>query len=159
MNGKPAAATIPSDQLISLDDVRFKLARVWLIGAGIIFVLLVVQSLLHVYGDLTQEVWGWFLPNLMPSLGMIISVLAYTALDPHSSRAMVRRTFVQIAEWLSLIYLLLVLLTILMQPFAAGSAADRVALMHTSNLWLGPVQGLVASALGVLFVSKKKHEG
>jgi hypothetical protein len=158
MNGKPAAAGLPTDQLISLDDVRIRLARVWLIGAGVIFVLLVVQSLLHVYGDLTQDAWGWFLPNLMPSLGMIISVLAYTALDPLSSRAMVRRTFVQIAEWLSLIYLLLVLLTILMQPFSAGSAAERVALMHTSNLWLGPVQGLVASALGVLFVSKKKRE-
>jgi hypothetical protein len=27
-----------------------------------------------------------------------------------------------------------------------------------SNLWLGPLQGLVASALGVVFLSKKQKE-
>jgi hypothetical protein len=146
-------------QLVSLDDVRVRLAWIWLIGAGSILILLVVQSLLHVYGDLTQEAWGWFLPTMMPTLGMIITVLTYTALDPISSDSVVRGAFVQIAVSLSVIYLILVLLTIVIQPFAARSAADRVGLMRISNLWLGPVQGLVASALGVLFASKQKTTG
>jgi hypothetical protein len=30
--------------------------------------------------------------------------------------------------------------------------------MHTANLWLGPVQGLVATVLGVLFASKQKKD-
>lgn len=33
-----------------------------------------------------------------------------------------------------------------------------VELMHTSNLWLGPLQGLVASALGVLLVTKQPKD-
>jgi hypothetical protein len=144
-------------QIVSLDDVRIRLAWVWLVGAGSILILLVVQSLLHVYGDLTQEAWGWFLPTMMPTFGMIITVLTYTALDPISSDSVVRGSFVQIAVSLSVIYLILVLLTILIQPFAAPSAADRVSLMRVSNLWLGPVQGLVASALGVLFASKQNN--
>lgn len=151
---KPLAAS----QMTPLDDVRSRLARVWLAGGGGIFLILVLQSLLHVYGDLTQEVWGWFLPTLMPSLGMIVTVLTYTALDPLMTGSVVRRTFVSIALWLSILYLVTVILTILIQPFAAKNPVEAVGLMRTSNLWLGPFQGLVASALGVLFVSKQKIE-
>jgi hypothetical protein len=158
MNANTQRLQIPASQVILLDDVRVRLAWVWLGGGGLILMILVVQSLLHVYGDMTQEAWGWFLPTLMPTLGMIITVLTYTALDPLTLGSVVRRTFVHIALGLSITYLILVLLTIAMQPLAAQNAADRVGLMRTSNLWLGPVQGIVASALGVLFVSKQQKE-
>jgi hypothetical protein len=149
---------IPPDRLMPLDYARVQLARIWLIGGGLILVILVVQSLLHVYGDLTQEAWGWFLPTMMPTVGMIIAVLTYTALDPLTSDSVVRRTFFPFALWLSVVYLVLVSLTILLQPFASTTPAEAVGLMRTSNLWLGPVQGLVASALGVLFVSKQQKK-
>lgn len=151
-----ARPVIAPDQLISLDDVRVKLSRVWLIGSGLIFILLVLQCLLHVYDPVTQDVWSWFLPTIMPSLGLIITVLTYTAFEPRLTGSVVRRSFVPVALWLSVFYLSIVALTILVQPFAAKTAADRIGLMKTSNLWLGPMQGLVASALGVLFVSKQK---
>ena len=153
---KDPRTPIPPDRMTPLDDVRVKLARVWLGGGGAIFLILVVQSLLHTYGDLTQEAWGWFLPTLMPSLGMIVTVLTYTALDPLMTGSVVRKTFASIAMWLSILYLLTVSLTILIQPFASKDSVEAVGLMRTSNLWLGPLQGLVASALGVLFVSKEK---
>lgn len=154
--GPVAGPPLKKNQLISLDEVRMKLAKVWLIGSGLIFFIIVIQSLRHVYGDLTQEAWGWFLPTLLPSLGLIITVLTYTALDPQMTGSVVRKDFVHLATWLSVAYLFTVLLTILMQPFAGRQPTDAIALMRTSNLWLGPFQGLVASALGVLFVSKEK---
>lgn len=150
---------IPAEELIALDSVRTLLAIVWLIGGGAVLLILVVQSLLSAYGTLTQEAWGWFLPTLMPTMGMIIAVLTYTALDPMTSGSVVRRSFFGIAMALSIAYLVLVSLTILIQPFVTSSPDGRVGLMRTSNLWLGPVQGLVASALGVLFVSRQKEEG
>ena len=148
---------LPDDKLVALDDVRMKLARVWLIGSGVIFLIMVVQSLRHVYGDLTQEAWGWFLPTLAPSLGLIMTVLTYTALDPHMTGSVVRKAFVSISLWLSVVYLVTVSLTILMQPFSGDTPVEAVQLMRTSNLWLGPFQGLVASALGVLFASREKR--
>ena len=153
------AKRIPTRNLVQLDAVRHKLALVWLAGAGICITLVVVQSLMGRYQEMTQDAWGWLLPTIMPSLGMIVSVLGYSALDPMFSRAVVRKTFFQVAIWLSLAYLFLILLTILIQPFAAGDAKAAIQLMHTSNLWLGPIQGLVVSALGVLFVSKKDDPG
>lgn len=139
-------------EAVGLDRVRSKLAWLWLGGAGFIVTILVVQSLLGKYGSGVQEVWGWALPNLVPTLGMIITVLGYTALDPERSKFEVRADFYKIALSLSIAYLFLVALTILIQPV---TPYEPLQLMRMANLWLGPAQGLTASALGVLFVSKK----
>jgi len=145
---------IAESRLMSLDSVRSRLAVVWLGGGSVIFLLVVLQSLLGKFGDKTQEAWGWLLPTILPTLGMIITVLGYTALDPLRSRSFVRKDFFRVAFGLSMLYMVLILLTILVQPL---TTADPVQLMHTSNLWLGPCQGLVASALGVLFASRSSR--
>ncbi len=150
---------LPAALLIPLDTVRTRLAILWGIFASVIFVVLVLQSLMDRYKDKTQEVWGWLLPTIMPTLTLIITVLSYTALDPLASRAVVRKTFYRLAAGMSAFYLLLVLLTILMQPFTGADAELAAQQMRTSNLWLGPLQGLVAAALGVLFVSKRPEPG
>lgn len=147
---------LPEYDLIKLDTVRTKLAIVWLAGCGAILLIVIMQSLLGRFGEKTQEAWGWLLPTIMPSLAMIVTVLGYTALEPQLSKFVVRRTFYRLAISLSLMYLLVVSLTILVQPFAGK---DPIELMRISNLWLGPLQGLVASALGVLFVSKQQKRG
>ena len=54
----------------------------------------------------------------------------------------------RLALSLSCAYLLLILLSILVQPFAPFPPLE---LMQQSNLWLGPLQGLVAGALGAFF--------
>jgi hypothetical protein len=142
-------------KVISLDAVRGALAKVWVIGAGFVIVILVLQSLFGRFGDKTPDAWGWLLPTVMPTLLLIITVLGYTALTPAFSRSVVRRDFFRVACWLSIGYLMLVALTVLVGPFAAADGTAMVRLMQMSNLWLGPLQGLVASALGVLFVSKQ----
>jgi len=145
---------LTNQQLVPMDRARNRLATLWLSAAALIFATLSIQSLRLVYGASVQEVWGWILPTLMPTLGMIVTVLGYTAVDEELSKAVVRRSFLAVAFWLSFCYLLLILMTIAMQPL---SPANPVDLMRMSNLWLGPFQGLVASALGVLFVTKRQR--
>lgn len=149
---------VPPQELVPLETVRIGLARLWMIGAGALFLILVIQSLNQVYKDLTQDVWGWFLPTILPTMTMIFTVLTYTALNPQMSGFVVRRSFASVAKWLSLFYLFVVSLTILLRPYSAHSPAEAIGLMRTSNLWLGPLQGIVASSMGVLFVSKQKLE-
>ncbi|MDM0071649.1 hypothetical protein [Variovorax sp. J31P207] len=151
-NGQGQESVEPT---IGLDRVRSALAIQWLVASAIIMLLLVLQSLLGRYGTHVQDAWSWILPNLMPTLGMMLTVLGYTALDPSSLKSVVRRTFFRIAYCLSILYFVLILLTILIQPVVAADSEKAIELMRTSNLWLGPLQGLVVSALGVLFVSKK----
>lgn len=150
----------PEEGLRPLDWVRTRLAFLWLAGACLILSLVVLQTLNGRYGDHIEEAWTWLMPNLMPTMGTILAGLGYTALDPHRSRTRVRSGFYHVAYWLSLFYLALVLLTILIAPTRPEGVTGKgaVELMHTANLWLGPLQGLVATALGVLFASKQKSQ-
>jgi hypothetical protein len=156
VTASPAPDASLRAKVITLDAVRSRLSILWLVGGGLLFVLMVLQSLMGRYADKTQEAWGWLMPTIMPSLSMIVTVLGYTALDPLYSTSVVRKSFFNMAFWLSTLYLTLVLLTILVQPLVANAPGEAVGLMRQSNLWLGPFQGIVASALGVLFVSKQK---
>lgn len=144
---------IPRQDLVALDKVRLRLGLIWMGGGGLILVIVALQSLLGYFGDKQQEAWAWLLPCILPTLGMIAAALGLTALDPVYSGFVVRKSYFQLAFWLSAFYLALVLLTIVIQP---ATGESPIELMRTSNLWLGPCQGLVASALGVLFVSKQQ---
>jgi hypothetical protein len=143
---------LPPSALMGLDQARTRLALIWLGGSAPILLIVILQSLVGKYGDRTQDAWSWLLPTLMPQLSAIVAVLGYTAQDPKFSNTVVRRSFYRVAAYLSIAYLGLVLLTILIQPLTGAGPLD---LMNRSNLWMGPLQGLVASALGVLFVSRQ----
>jgi hypothetical protein len=157
---------LPAKVLVPLDTVRTHLALVWLVGALLIAGLLFLRSLVGAYADLTQQVWGWFLPTVMPTLAMIFTVWGQTALDPVLLDSVARKDFFRVALWLSVVYLVAVMVVILIKPPGVDTgvvislrARRAIELMHTSNLWLGPFQGLVASVLGVLFVSAQQKDG
>jgi len=150
---------VEKPKVVSLDKVRYRLGMVWLIGCLIIVLVMIIGSYSgHFRGpqgnkivDRSAEAWTWLIPTIVPTLGMILSGLGFSALTPGFSTATVRKSFFSIAVVFSVFYLGLVSLTILIQPLLVS--ADPITLMRESNLWLGPLQGLVASVLGVLFVS------
>ena len=136
---------------LPIERARQGLAWLWLGGGGIIFLLLVAQSLAGKYEGEVQEVWGWALPTIIPTLSLILAVLGVGALEPGDGLLKVRSAFYTIAFWLSAIYLTLILVTILVEPLTPGEPLARFKL---SSLWLAPLQGLVTSAIGVLFTRK-----
>jgi hypothetical protein len=144
-----------SDNRISLAVAQPRLAVVWFSGGGFILLLVIIQSLMGKYEGKTDEAWSWLLPTLMPTLSLIIGVLAAGAKRENPPEETVTRFIFNLSFWLSFTYLLLVALTILVSPFTAENVKESLELMHRSNLWLGPLQGLVGAALGVFFVSKK----
>ena len=143
---------------IPLEQARQTLGTLWFIGSGLIFVILIVQTLGNAFGDRIQGVWGWALPNFLPTLLLMMGVFAGSALldETESDKMLVRRFFYRITFWLSIAHLGAVLLTMLSQPFlpALNGGRDAMAGFDLSNLWLGPLQGLVAAGIGTLFFSK-----
>jgi hypothetical protein len=135
---------------------RRKLATLWFVGAGVLFFLVLVQTLLGRYGDRANEAWGWALPTIMPTLSLIIGVLVADALTkgPRASQN-VNAFLFRLTFSLSAVYLLVVVLTIAFQPFASLSPLE---LMRQANLWLGPFQGLVSASLGVFYVKQRSPE-
>ncbi|HWJ37609.1 MAG TPA: hypothetical protein VNR86_02465 [Sphingomicrobium sp.] len=151
-------------QMVSLEDARWALGKIWFIGAALIAALLIFQSLAGVYEGRTQAVWGWALPNIMPTLSLMIGVFAAAALQDHveSDSMHVRRPFFRLAMGMSAFHLIVVAATIIAQPFLgtiAGSQANPMTLFDMSNIWLGVLQGMVAAIIGALFFSKTSKSG
>jgi hypothetical protein len=152
---------------IPLDTARYGLVKIWLPGACVPFVLLVLQSILGYFvehpsgGDVdhTQEAWSWFVPNVLPTLTLMLAVLGAGAIEPSAGPADTRRVraqFYSISRWLSIGYLVILLLTIVATAPWLGTRFRPIELLTISNYWLGPIQGITAGAIGVLFTSQQR---
>jgi hypothetical protein len=148
-----------SAETLLLETAQARLAAVWFIGAAIPFVLLVAQSILGRYQDSVSEVWGWFVPSVGPTLGLILGVMGATALidvrKAESPQREVKLSFFKLAFWLSIAYLTILTLTLLLEPL---SSLHGIKLYNVANYWLGPAQTLVVAAITVLFTSQRKSE-
>jgi hypothetical protein len=146
--------------MIPLETARWRLATVWFGGAGLIATILAVQSLFNVYGEKIPQVWGWALPNIVPTLSLMLGVCAGAAVseESESDSMRVRLPFFWLSLGLSCFHLLCVAAVILAGPMLPSRTPeqefDPLHAFVLSNLWLGPLQGLVAAAVGALFFSK-----
>lgn len=124
---------------MTLGKSKWLLAGVWLGGAGLVFAILVAQSLAGRYGTHADEAWAWYLPTVMPTLSLIVAALVGEARNPGmASDAKAPAGMLGLGLGLSVFYLLLVAVAVLAQPFL--QQISPLELMHRSNLWLGPLQ-------------------
>lgn len=137
---------------IPSNAARRRLATVWFSGAGFLFMVLMLQSMLGSYGAGAEEAWNWFLPNVVPTLTLIVGVLVSDALGRSEAGGEVDRFIFRLAFGLSIGYLLVLSLPVFAAPF---SELPPLKLLKSSQLWIVPLQGLVSAALGAFFVSKK----
>ncbi len=131
------------------------LATVWFVGAGSIFFIVLVQSLLGRYGEQANEAWGWLLPTVMPTLSLIIGVLVFDAVQKEKKPKTIDRFLFRLTVSLSSAYLAAVFLVIALQPLAD---VPPLQMMTQANVWLGPFQGLVAAAMGAFFVKAARSD-
>lgn len=151
----------PVDQRIPLDAAQRRLAVSWAVFAALCFFVVIAQTQVgNVYGQRTDEVWQWFLPSVVPTLSLVLSVLANLELNAHAAGVARSRTvsvfFYRLAMGVCAMYLVLVL----MHPILTALKDDpgtRLQLLRSSNVYLGPIQGLVAAVLGVFFVSAQEE--
>ena len=139
--------------MLTVRQCRKRLAVIWLSSAGLLFFLLILQTIFKRYGERANDAWSWFLPTILPTLSLIIAVLVWDTLDKAIDVARADRFMYRLTCVLSICYLLAVGLTFFLSPFSPWTPLE---LMQQSSLYLGPFQGLVAGALGAFFVSKPK---
>jgi hypothetical protein len=126
-----------------------RLAVLWLGGAAVLVLLMIVQTMGNKYGDAAADAWGWLLPTVVPTLSLIVGAFAAAARQK-ADVATVDRFSYRLTFWLSAAYLVLVVIVPLAQPLTGRPPLE---LMQLSKLWLEAVQGIVGIALGVYFVS------
>lgn len=142
---------------VDIGPCRRRIATAWLLGSGLIYLLVLAQTLFGYYGNDAETAWSWILPITLPNLSLIIGVMVAGARKRQKGRNDQVSDFVyRLALGLTLFYLAVVLMTLLVQPLIEIEPPD---LMKQSNLWLAPLQGLVTAALGAFYISKEQATG
>ncbi len=135
--------------IVSLTQSKKRLVVLWFIGSGIAVLIVLLQTILGRYTGAVEQAWSWFLPTVLPTLSLMIGVFVTDTLKSNHSDKQVDKFMYNIAFGLSVTYFIIIFITIFMQPFFDQSP---IKLMKHSNLWLAPLQGLVAASLGAFFV-------
>jgi hypothetical protein len=150
----PDKAVADPKPTATLQRIRVRLSRLWLIMSGCIAAILIGQSIAGRFGDELSDIWGWALPNLVPTVALMLGIMGAEAVRPSADPVPVSASFSAWAFWLSAFYLANILVLILAEPL---TPFEPLELLKMSNLWLGPVQGLVTSVLGFLFFSERRR--
>ena len=141
---------------MTIEEARKHLATLWFIVSGLLFLLLILQTIAGKYADKVNEAWGWFLPTIMPSLSLIaatwVSDVTQTSAEIQEANIFLYRLALSVSGF----YLLAVFLALIGNIF---SNTPPLELMRQSNLFLGPIQGLVAAIIGLFFIRKSSPKG
>jgi hypothetical protein len=138
---------------ISLANGKKVLAAIWLSLGGLLLLVVFIQTILGHYGDKANEAWSWLLPVILPTLSLIVGVLVSDSVGTSVGTKMVDGFLFKISVLLSVIYLLCAASVIFLSPLVNTPVLQ---LMNSSNLGLGPMQGLVSACIGVFFTSKER---
>jgi hypothetical protein len=137
---------------VSAVKARRVLLVIWLFGTVLLVGLVFAQTVANRYGPYDEKVWGWLLPCIMPTVGLMLAVV----FAPTVSREVIDRFLFYLSSVLSVLYLGLVAATLLVQPASSLSPLD---LLERSHLWLGPSQGLIDASVGALFLRSAPKAG
>ncbi|TYC64198.1 hypothetical protein FMN50_01730 [Rhodobacterales bacterium] len=140
--------------MIEFDKAKWRLALLWFGVCGFLFFIVFLQTILDKYGQRSTEVWNWLLPNLMPVLTMMAGVIVSDMKAAPVTR-FVQVPFYYFAGGLSCFYLLLIAVIILLGPVIEETAGLLIFdVIGRTGVFLGPMQGVVASAVGIFFLKK-----
>ena len=131
----------------SFTRYQLTLTILWWGWGLLLFILLVaLSSQSAIFGDQTSAAWQWFLPNVTPSMGLV-GAATYAQRKTADIEPTVIRPLFLMAVIVSAVYLMLLTVALLGVFFSA----QPLDWLGKSNLWLGPLQGLAASALAIFF--------
>ena len=142
--------------MISMSSSKKILGTIWVVGFLLPFLLLIIMTNNNTLQD-TTGAWGWFLPTMLPTISLIVAVFVSDAIKPDSPERRVSGFVLGLACVFSLLYIGLVLWVAIDIPLST-SPAKLTELLKNSNLYLGPIQGLLTAILGFFFVNRSKAQ-
>lgn len=138
--------------MIDIRIARVSLTKTWLIGSGLLLLLMLQQTLTLPHADNVRDLWAWIIPLLAPTLGLIVGVWAYEHHNNKSSSKVADAFLFKMTKLLSVCYMLLIASTPLLRPLVPYSMAEWLTL---SQYWLGFLQAPVTAVIGALFAQSR----
>lgn len=131
-----------------------KIASLWFIFSGLIFLAMFLQAIIGKFENYNQEAWGWFSALVLPNLSLMLSVFISDFNKNITKQLEVDIFFYRLTFGMSFLYLISILLVLIIQPTSL-TQKPIILLMNESYIFLGPFQGLVSGSLGFFFIKSK----
>ena len=157
MRGKRASRR---SSRIRLSDARVRLISLWVAAVSVASLILVAESMsgTKIRPEDVKGVWEWFASTSAPTFSMILGVWVANATSREDMRT-INKDVYRVAFWLSVVYLTLLLVTILGEPFRTTDTSERpesaLQFFKRSTYWLTPFQAFCGTSLGALFAGKQ----
>ena len=120
--------------------------KVWAIFLGLIFALTLIQSATGRLEGMLRIGWIWMFSNLLPGFILLLVLVFIDPLPTGRIPSVYHKTLV-ITTWF---YLLLVLLTLLLEPIAIQGQLSIAQYRLQSFIWTLPVQLLLLGAYSLV---------
>lgn len=146
------ATTTLMNKEITFFHAQKKIALLWFVFCGVIFLLLFLQTNLDKFEEHTNEIWNWILPNLVPTLSLILSVFIAEQNKKPYIKKYVSMFYYRLVYGVSLVYLSTIFLLIILNPLFEKTFLEMI---KESVYYLMPFQGLIGLTLGYFFSSSK----
>lgn len=109
--------------MISKSMAQRRLLILWVISGLLLFIIMIARTVGGLYGSKVNDAWSWFLPTILPTLSLMVTVATtQQTMNQKSSKMLYQMAFA-----LSFFYQLLVLFAILnpiQYLYAYGNDAD-----------------------------------
>lgn len=136
-----------------------RLMILWLCCSLFLLLLMLTQTIFEKYGDESNKAWQWFVVHLLPvNVLILVGYFRHKRLSSLTLSATDQILF-RIVFWVSVAYLLAVIMVMLLQPF--GSFENTYAVnLHTADTGLYIFQGILLVALGVfIYTTERRFAG
>jgi len=155
----PPAPSFLRDEFLPMEACKRRLLGLWAVLGGLTLLLLLYRTIVaKSYLPLNDEVWGWFLPHIVPTLALMIGVLVMDdrrRAAPDADAAGKVKTasgmLFRLAFGLSAIYLGLLLILVV---YEIWSRDDMMELTRGMTYFTTAIQGLIAALLGAFYTHK-----
>jgi hypothetical protein len=127
---------------------RSLLSGCWLMGIGPLLLLMVARSVTGYYTGEIIELWSWLVQLLFPVLGILTA--SWSVGGAHADDVDVKSPSVFLFTLgCSFFYLIAIYMVVFLEPY---SKENWVTVFRNSGIYLGFLQGVVATALGKFFI-------
>lgn len=140
---------------VSLLSAQKLISLPWFGGFVVNFILFLMHTRYQVYKGVEKEAWSWFLPTMIPSISIILGTIIYDVVKKPANKTRVDKFSLWLTFGFSLLYLVVLLITIASAANFAGTGTQPLAFLQSSSIYLNPLQGLVGLTLGAFYVSRK----
>lgn len=139
-----------SNRILLLKCQR-NLLLTWLCGSVPAVLIMSIRTIVGNFSGYEQEIWGWFVPMFLPTLTLMLGAYSAIALKESTHQITIDKVFFNISTGVSSIYLLILNIVVIIQPFLNAPVLETT---QRASLFLGLLQGLTTTCIGVFFVSQ-----